>query len=113
MGLKKENPTTVDSQHEITVTEKKTSQAITVLTEVACKRFITSGRESAVESRKESKHRLGVYTCVTQTLALPKMLSYLALLMPPFSKKRHTDEYHSKYALKKSCWSHVRCVEVW
>ena len=55
VGLKEENPTIVDSQYENTVTENKTSEAITVVTEMACKNFITTGRESAVESRKASK----------------------------------------------------------
>ena len=79
VGLKEENPTIVDSWYEITVRENKTSKAITVLTDMACRNF-TSGREGAVESRKESKHGLRIYTCITQTLALPKILSHLALL---------------------------------
>lgn len=66
LGLKKENPTIVDSWCEITVTENKTSEAITVLTEVARKSFIIRGRESAVESRKERKHGLRIYKYINK-----------------------------------------------
>lgn len=90
VGLKEENPTVVDSQYENPVTENKTSEAITVVTEMACTNFITTGRESAVESRKASKHGLRIDTCITQTLALPKILSHLTLLHTPLFPKRGT-----------------------
>lgn len=54
VGLKEENPTIVDSQYENTVTENKTSEAITVVTEMPCKNFITTGRESRKQESKQA-----------------------------------------------------------